>query len=61
VVSLFIAELVICEKYKYRNFSVMKRISATYRIFKSGVKLQARKMRLWGKKKGKSLALDSPF
>jgi hypothetical protein len=33
-------------KHKYRNFADMKRIYATYRIFKSGVKSHARKMRL---------------
>ena len=36
-------------------------ISAAYRIFKSGVKPEARKMRLWGNKKGKSIGSDSPF
>jgi hypothetical protein len=39
----------------------MKRIHAAYRIFKSGVKPQARKMRLWDNKKGKSIGSDSPF
>ena len=31
-----------------------------YRIFKFGVNLQARKMRLYNNQKGKSIGLDSP-
>jgi hypothetical protein len=46
---------------KFVKITDMKRISATYRIFKSGVKPQARKMRLWENKKGKSMSLASPF
>jgi hypothetical protein len=38
-----------------------KWISATYRIFKSGVKPEARKMRLCGNNKGKSIGSDSPL
>jgi len=38
-----------------------KWIYATYRIIKSGVKPQARKMRLWENKKGKSMSLASSF
>jgi hypothetical protein len=44
----------------FGNFTDMKRIYATYRIFKSGVKSEARKMRICGNKKGKSIGLDSP-
>jgi hypothetical protein len=39
----------------------MKWIHAAYRIFKSSVKPQARKMRLWNNEKGESIGLDSPF
>jgi hypothetical protein len=36
-------------------------ISEPYRMFKSGVKSKARKMRLWGNKKGKSIGPDPPL
>jgi len=36
-------------------------ISEPYRIFKYGLKPYARKMRLWGNKKGKSIGSDSPI
>jgi hypothetical protein len=46
---------------QFAKIADMKWIYATYRIFKSGVKQEARKMRLCGDKKGKSIGLDSPF
>jgi len=38
-----------------------KWISEPYRIFKSGVKPEARKMRIRDNKKGESIGSDSPF
>jgi len=46
---------------KIGKISGMIWISEPYRIFKSGVKLHARKMGLWDNKKGKSIGSDSPF
>jgi hypothetical protein len=45
----------------FGNFTDLKWISATYRIFKSSVKPQARKMRLSDNKKSKSIGSDSPY
>jgi hypothetical protein len=42
-------------------FADTKWIYATYRIILFGVKLQARKMRLYENKKGKSIGSGSPF
>jgi len=46
---------------KFIKIAGMKWIHAAYRIFKSGVKPQARKMRLWDNKKGESIGSDSPL
>ena len=43
------------------NIADTKWISALYLIFKSGVKLKARKMGFCEKKEGKSIGSDSPY
>ncbi len=45
----------------FHNFTDTIWISAPYRILKYCVKLEARKMRFWNNKEGKSIGSDSPF